>query len=168
MESHRLIEHIAKVLFEAERRRLQNWIDKLTRANQEANTNPKLEGFLYEGVYYRPSWIGRGVWPHGALHHSLADDMRVFLKDKKSVDDDERFIRQTLFALLYPCKNNQDIRDTLPECLLPVIAVPGIGLASLSRTRQPACTIEGNARALRQYEKILPKIELYTAARMMF
>jgi hypothetical protein len=163
-QSHIIIDHTSKVLFEAERRRLQKWIDRLCRANQECYSNPKLEGFLYEGIYYRPSWLGRGIWPHGALHFTLADEMRAFLIDKKIVDDDERFIRQTLFALLHPCKTDQDIRDTLPECLIPVIS----GLASYPRTRQPACTIEGNARALRQYEKILPKIELYTAARMIF
>lgn len=161
-----IIDAICRSLFEAENRRIQNWIDKLTRANQTIRNNRTLEGFLHEGVYYRPSWLGRGIWPHGPLHDDLVEEARIFVADRENVLRDQQFIRQILFTLLYPCNTDQDARDTLPECLMPIIGPMGFNI--YSRTREPAWSIQGNARAIRQYEKILPKIEEYAAARMIF
>jgi hypothetical protein len=161
---YKVVERVKKLLFEAEDRRLQAWIDKLAKQNQEAQGNPRLEGFIYNGTYYRTSTTGLGNWPHGALHHSLSDQMEVLEKDKAIIDQDRAFIGQMLGKLLRPCDSYQDMRDALPDCLVNIIPE----LSPLPRSLSVAYTIDGDARALRQFNEILPKIELYVAARMMF
>lgn len=162
-EMHLVLDQIIKTLFAADDRRLTTWVDKLCKMHQEASRET-VYGFLYAGVYYRPSNV-TGPVPHKrALHPSLYSDMETFLKGKRAVDDDKAFIRQTLFSLLDPCNTRQEIRDALPECLVDCLP----NLKELNRQAEAAWSIQGNARALRQYEKILPKMEIYSAARLIF
>lgn len=164
-----IINQIIKTLFASEDRRLSSWIDRMCRRNREAyrdtlpNAN-QLQGFIFNGVFYRPSDVQGPISGRKALHASLWSEMETLEKDKKIVATERDFVRQTLYALLDPCSTDQDIRDALPECLVDTLPQ----LKRLERTRQPAFTIEGNARAVRQYEKMLPKIEVYAAARMIY
>lgn len=58
------------------------------------------------------------------------------------------------------------MRDALPECL---VAQDQSGrYKGLERTREAAWTLAGDKRALEQYEKILPSIEYYAAAHLIF
>jgi hypothetical protein len=165
MSINKVIDEITTNLFEPEKRRIQGWVDKLIRANQEAYDVKEMPGFLYGGVFYRASWLGPGDWPgKKALHHSLYTEMDALLKDREGVYRDRDFIRQTLVKLLQNCDNSEQIRNTLPEGLVAMMP----SLSCIRRTDEPACTIRGDARAMRQYEKMLPKIEVYSAARLIY
>jgi hypothetical protein len=164
-----IVNQIIKVLFASEDRRLTSWIDRMCRRNKEAYRGElpnaaQLQGFIFNGVFYRPSDVTGPISGRKALHASLWSEMETLEKDKKIVDTERDFVRQTLYALMDPCSTDQDFRDALPECLIDTLPQ----LKRLSRTREPAFTIEGNARAIRQYEKMLPKIEVYAAARMIY
>ena len=88
-----------------------------------------------------------------------------FLSDVKKVELDKEQIKQVLFKLLYQANTLQEIRDSLPECLVPL--VPEI--AKLSRqTDDPTWFIRNDERALKQYKKMLPKIEMYAVSRMIY
>jgi hypothetical protein len=165
-----IIQHIIKTIFASEDRRLTSWIDRMCKRNQEAyrieskGQMVPVQGFIFNGAFYRPSDITGPISGRRALHGSLWSEMESLEKDKKLTDSDKGFIQQTLYALLDPCKTDQDIRDALPECLVSTLPQ----LNRYERTRSPAFTIEGNPRALRQYLKILPTIEDYAAARLIY
>ena len=169
----KVIDAILANLFTAEERRLTAFIQAMCRKNQTAYGR-QLDGFHYEGVFY--VFEGRrGNLTREVLHESLEPEMRGFKADRDQVFSDKQLIKQCLFALLEPVGADlsgltvsmveQDYRDALPECLaqdLPDWA------RKLPRTREEAFTIKDNARAMRAYEKALPKIEFYSAARLLY
>jgi hypothetical protein len=162
--SHEIIRGITSALFLPEDRRIQGWIDQIAQKNKEVIDVKDPLGFWYDGQYFRPSWIGQGKYAKATLSESLHTEMDALVKDKKSIQDDKQYISQVLFSLIEPCSTYQDIRDTLPECLLDSVG----NLSSLSRTKEAAFTIQNDERALRQYREILPKIEAYCAARLIY
>jgi hypothetical protein len=90
--------------------------------------------------------------------------MDLLVADQAIVDDNRAYVQQSLVNLFDPCESLQDMRDTLPECL--VGCVPR--LQQISREKEPAFTIKDNPRAMRQYLKVLPLMESYAAARLIF
>lgn len=66
--------------------------------------------------------------------------------------------------MLAPCTGWQDIRDTLPDFLVDTLAET----KALSRTQKEGFTIQGDARALRKFEKLKEKLALYRAGRLMY
>jgi hypothetical protein len=162
-EMHKLIDEVIKVLFAADDRRLQAWIDRLCEKNQEARREPCI-GFLYGGRYFKPSNVTGLVKVKRSIDPSLYPQIDQLLADEKLIDKDKAFIRQGMFAVLDPCRDVQEIRDALPECLVDCLP----NLKTLSRHNEPGFTVQDNPRALRQFNKILPMMEVYATARMVF
>lgn len=160
-----VIDKIINTLFAADNRRLQKWIDRLDSQNREARNDNMLLGFLYLGRYYRPSHV-EGPDPTGVkpLDPTLYATVDAFLADEKLVDTDKAFIRQGLFTILDPCKDMQEVRDALPECLVDFLPE----LKELERNADECWTIASNPRAIRQFEKVRPKLEAYAVARMIY
>lgn len=78
--------------------------------------------------------------------------MREYLEQAGKLLLEVHMVNQMVFRLVQGCKTYQDVRDALPECL---IAMDKQGhLKSLQRTRKAAFTLDNDAMALRQYEKI--------------
>lgn len=162
--NHELIEAIMETLLGAEYRRFSNWIDQLCKRNQEARGDAGT-GFLYEGRYYKPSnVIVQPDVKKNPLHISLHAEMDVLIRDRAAIDIDQHLIKQSLFGLLYPCKTGQELRDALPDMLLPLIPF----IQHHRRTDDEAWSIRDNPRAVRQYARVLPRIEMYVAARMIY
>ncbi len=159
-----VIKRLKHELFSSEQKRIQDWIDKLSRKNQEAWNLPEGLGFLHNGAYYKPSWLGRGNWPKKALHSSLHDEMDAFIVDLGTLNNDSDFIGQAIFGLISNCNSMQDVRDALPECLVQLIPE----WKNFSRTRDEAYTIVMNRRAYRDYQKVLPRMHVYAVAKLIY
>lgn len=151
---------IFEEMFAPQERRLQLRIDDLHRQNQEI-TRTRLDGFMYMGRFYKPIDVPNGPGTRQTLHLDLWDDMNAHLKDRQNVEHDKQLIRACLFWLLEPCRDLQEIRDTLPDCVAQ-LCYPEI--QALERMRNPGFTLV-NDRQRRGYEKQLPKMEAYSAAR---
>ena len=162
-DMHKLIDNVIDSLFAADNRRLQAWVDRLCEKNQEARREPVV-GFLYGGVYYRPSNVIGAVPVKRAIDPSLYPQIDAFLADKRTIDDQKQLIRQGMFMVLDPCKSIDDIRDALPECLVDCLP----NLKTMPRHREAAFTIQDNPRACRQFAKILPIMEIYASARLIY
>lgn len=156
-------ESLIKTLFANDLNRLAEWVDRMIKKNNEC-CGITSYAFLYNGSVYRQSNVVGRIDAPRLMHVSLMDEMEAFLKDKAIIDEDQAYIRQSLVNLFDPCETLQDMRDTLPECL--VICLPQ--LQPMARTRPAGFTIESNPRAMRQYLRILPKMEAYAAARLIF
>jgi hypothetical protein len=161
-----LITEIQKYLFTAEYRRLDRWVTQLIRDNQEAYGDPSLQGFIHEGVVYKPSnlQIATTAVKRRGLHPSLTEPMEAYLADLKVLTDDKAYIQQSLFRLLDGCSTAQGIRDALPNCLADSLDC----IRGLDRRGEEAFTIKDDDRAMRQYLKVLPRIELYATTRMLY
>ena len=167
MVTHIGLKFITDRLFVAEGRRLNGYLIELNTKNKQLK-DTLIDGFIYGGKYYQPRevtlWVAAFGQARTPLHRSLQGEMENYLTDKKSVDDERKLITQTLYTLLAPCRTNQQIRDALPECLLDCFE----GVSNLPRSQEVGFTLRDNPRALRQFEKILPRIEIYSVARLLY
>lgn len=162
-QGHKLIDWIIHILFSAEERRLSKIIEETVRMNQEAY-GKSYDSFHYQGEFFRPENL-RGQLTRTVLHPSLNARMDSYFVDRGTVQTDKQQLRQVFFKLLDPCKTGQDIRDVFPDCLTDTLPD---WAKNLPRFNEPAFTINGDARAQRQYQKALPKIEFYSAARLLY
>jgi len=167
MKVNPLINELATKLFEPEVRRLLAMITTLNADNKKLK-DLKVDGFLYGGQFYMPSGVSTVVLAAGqakaTLHFSLNSAMERWLKDRKTIQDDRDLIKQMLFLILKPCESEQDIRDALPECLVSLDPT----LSQYERSNDHAYTISHDVRAMRQFEKFLPKMMLYSATRLLY
>lgn len=164
MSSHEIIKRITTSLFEPEQRRLTAAKDLLVKRNAEFYRDKPHDGFTYQGKPYDYEHLGRGTRTRVSLHFELIDQMDEFLKDQEQVWGDRYYISQILHNILAPCQDLQDIRDALPNCLVDTLEE----LRSYNRTRPEAYTIQADKRAVRQYQKVLPRIEFYATARLLY
>ncbi len=126
---------------------------------------PPTTGFIFDGIaYVLPEHNHSAPGLHG-LEVDLEYEMEALLNERKARNQEVRQISQVLFLI---CKDHtetlQDLRDLLPECVVP--AFPE--LADLERTRPAAFSIQDNPLMLSRWEKALPRIEYYTATRILY
>lgn len=160
----KIIEVLSKVLFEAEFRRLESLIKKLNQQNRECSRLVQ-DGFVYGGITYVPkdsSMLVKG--PKPALAFELTQDMEEFLQDQRTIETDKKLIEQIFYNLLYQCNNLQEVRDALPECLVSLVP----DLSKLPRHLNQGFTVQFGDRPYRQFMGILPKIEFYSATRLLY
>ena len=159
---HTFIDHICKVLFTAETKRLAKTISDLIDKNQ-ALYFVYLHGFTHAGEGFNREGL-TGALQRKTLHIKLWDEMNLFLADRKHIENDKKDIQQLLFKLLDPCFSSQDIRDSIPDCVLDTL--PSY-IRDLQRARNPTFFLN-HERDFRQYNKTLPKLEFYSAARLLY
>lgn len=160
----KIIQHLAAGLFAAEHRRLDKAIASLITRNNEA-TGITAAGFLYYGEYYTATGFQTSPGaPKVTLHESLDEAMKWYLTDSTTIANDEAMIRQGIFKVTSPCESLQEMRDALPDCLSKMVPA----LAILERHNQVGYSLRGDVRGERQFMELLPKIEMYSAARLLY
>lgn len=160
---YKLIQYMLVELFAGERRRLNATLAKIRDQNNEI-VGQELAGFLFEGEFYSPkgSTVIRGA-KHTSLDIQLHEAARKYLKDKNKVEEDIGWIRQGIFQILSACSTIQEIRDTLPECLVKMVP----DLIKLERTA-PAGSSLTDPLDREAFDHCLPKIQFYSAARLIY
>lgn len=162
-----LIKTFIEELFVAEKRRLDKSIADLIRQNNEIKGTQSV-GFLFYGEYYTAE--GFMMMPGAAtagkenLHDSLEKKMEWHVKSAQTVAHDERMIGQIIFKLISHCEDLQSMRDTLPDCFVEMIPA----LKELPRHNEVGYSLRGDTRGEAQFLKLMPKIEFYAAARLMY
>ena len=161
--SHQFIDHILRGLFAAEERRRNREIAELNKANEEAHQG-RFDGFSYGGRVYRLAGL-KGQLSLKVLHHTLYERMDAFLADHQEVANDRQEISQVLFRLISPCMTLQELRDAVPNCLTQFLPD---NAKQLERRFAEVFTLTGNPRLTKQYQKALPKMELYSSAHLLY
>lgn len=161
-----VLQAILKPMEEAENRRLGRTLETINKKNRELLKAPS-DGFLYGGKFHLPK-IPTVTLPaagkRSPLDPSLWEDVEAYMLDIHTTKNDLQFIRQILFKLLTPCSGWQDVRDTLPDFLVDTIPET----KTLPRLQKEAFTIQGDARAVRQFEQMKEKLALYRAGRLLY
>jgi hypothetical protein len=156
-----LCEMLIKQLFAPEYRQFHAQVDRLIDEN-DVLIGRVTEGFNYLGTNYGRN--GRfGFMDSVTLNSKLAPRMGQLIHFMKQMELEKQLITQIVYKLIGPCKTSQDIRDALPECLVGMF---DNDLKERSRTRDPAWTL--TERDMRQYRKILPKIETYATMKFLY
>lgn len=159
---HKLIDVLADELFKPEARRLQNRVVELDKQNGEIR-RAREYGFQWKGHIFRVAGSPTKVLRVPALEFALRKEGDDLLRDMQAVEDDKQLVKQVMALLLKPCIDLQNIRDALPESLVELSSQ----LSGMTRLREPAWTLT-DERHLRQYAKMLDKIDFYAATRMMY
>lgn len=145
--------------------RLVNILREIHDTNQMLQ-NTNVVGFMYQATMFHVD----GQQPTAGatkivLHPTLMDRMVEFVEKRKKTQRDMDMIRQCLITLFHSCTTYQDIRDVIPDCVLQF--VPEV--QNLSRTREAAFNLkDNNPTAYKHYLKILPKMEMYSVAKLFY
>lgn len=161
--SHQIISAIIRNLFTPESNRLDKEIQEICRLNR-IRKRTEDDGIIHNGTAYLPADVPRRGATKGELDPAYYDRMDLYLRDRDIIAEDLGFCKQILFNLLDPCESFQDMRDALPDCLSETLPET----SKLERTREAAWTIKDDARAMRLYDKMLPKLELYSVSKLFF
>lgn len=159
---------IVKHLFLAELVRLDGVLNGIIDKNDRIHGIDISAGFMHQGEFYqrsnttRPPTYGERL----ALNPDLWSNMDGYLKASSRLIMEVHLVNQEVYRLVRGCMTFQDVRDALPECL--VVQDQTGKYKELPRTREAAWTLQGDAMALNQYKKILPSIEYYAAAHLIF
>lgn len=160
MSKELVLKMLIGLIFEAEFKLFQRQIDDLILKNIEFFPS-KEAGFIYLDKWYSASgWTARSNYQ---LHQSLHPTMHRLVHYRKTVDDDRQIISQILGKLLSACDTTEQVRNEIPEC----VASLNPSWSTIPRTQDPAQSIQDNPRDVRQYEKVLFKIEAYCAMRLL-
>ena len=155
-----LCQRIMEDLFMADKARLQRRLSRAL-AEVEGETN---SAFHYKGKTYfvtgEPAMRGARVVD---VPLAIIPQLESYLEDKNQVERDEAIIKQLVAALLHECETSQDIRDALPDAIVPQNI-----MAEKERTRPAGYPFQANPRLLRQFKKYEDAIFQYAAAKLLY
>lgn len=159
-----IIDALITELMKPESTRLKKRELELVKENRKISSG-NFDGFFYQGKYYTD--LDRAVAAKGiksGLHSSLVQSMETFIKDEKTIKNDQQRIKQALALVLKDCRTAQDLRDALPNQLTEMIDQ----IKNLPRLRPEGFTLMHDPRKLSQYQSLREKIEFYTATRLLY
>lgn len=119
--------------------------------------------FIYQGKVYgeRQSRKERSY----PLHSSLQTQMEDYLSEFRLFQTDLQKLSQILKLILERCKTYQDIRDSLPTAVTNEI----YSLKDLVPTvDDPTLVFEDTPILRKQYKKVIPLMEAYTALKFIY
>lgn len=157
-----ITQQIIHDLYAPELRRLQqklkDVLSKIDAPSNEVVYHYKGERFLVTGEAVK----ARG-YPVVEMPPHIIPHLEEYLADEAQVHRDESIIKQLIAALLSECETEQDIRDALPECLIPTSY-----LSQYERTRPPGYPFQNNPRLHKQFVKYEDVIFQYAAAKLFY
>lgn len=159
-----IIEALIDALFSAEYKRLRKQELQVVTENRSLSSD-QFAGFFFGGKLYTD--LDRTIAHKSIktnLHPSLVPSMERCQSDRKEVDFDRLRIKQALALSLKDVRNNQDLRDALPNQLAEMIDQ----IKGMDRMRPEAFTLMDEPRKYQQYRKLREKIEFYAAARLLY
>lgn len=159
------VDLLTNALFVAETRRIGGIIAELTNQNNMQKKTDAI-GFRHVGETFTiPGMKRMGRSPIPTLSFTLSKEGNDLLKERRVLEMDKSLISQVLFKQLYQCNTIQEVRDSLPDCLVALIPE----LAKIPRNMiDPLWINRNDERAMTQYRKILPKIEMYSVGQLLY
>ncbi len=158
------LESIMTALFKHELQSIDNMIEHLNNLNC-IEKKTVAHGFMYQGIrYVAPS--ANGVYKKHLpnLAFTLSNECAKFIARKNKLDVDMIHIRQLFIYMLAQCANSQEIRDTLPDCVAQLTPAK-----SLPRVMQDNTYLFKHDRfGLEEYERLLPKIQMYSVSNLLY
>ena len=157
-------------IFSAEKERLQGIIDVIAERNRLLVPSGHLLCFRYDNgdifisskATSRPG--PRTAWPPLHKHNRAA--MNEYYQDAQVIFEDKQKIKQALFNATLGCHSWQDWRDTLPDFMVHLH--PALQATKRVRNEHYELRQQHQHHVFKEWTEILPTIEFYIAARMMY
>lgn len=168
MQSHEIMDHINSRLFEHEHNRVRAMIEKMIIRSDVQLANREgapFQGFLFDGTHYRAEVRRFKDNKLPCLPIELMREMEEIQSDSIRLFRDRQQIGQALLGMVLKCTMDQDVRDNLPDMLMPMLPHE---ISRLSRSNEEAFSIKNDERKYRQYMSIRERIEFYTATRLFY
>ena len=156
-----VITAIDKFLSEREEENENEEISRITKSNNEI-VDKNYSGFLYDGYYYIDKKAQIITINKISLDPSLNDRMKSLVKTRDLIKTHRQKSRQIITKLLRHCHTIQDLRDALPDCLLP--ALPD--LKHTERTREEGWPLLDGKHNEKEWDEIRPLISSLAISRM--
>lgn len=142
-------------------------MDAVLTKNNQLQSSP-MDICLYKSNSYSLSNRLSGGYITGKLHESLNTEMDILIKNALNEEIDYARMSQALYLIVKPCVSYQEIRDALPDMLIPFLPRQYKHIKALQRDREEAWTIKNSVIAYKNYIAIRPKIEFYSVGRLIF
>lgn len=163
-EPFQLIGWIMDFLQEKHAQRLQKQIHQITELNN-AQLEEDYPGFLYKGTFYPDYYSEHANSFKTVLKDELWPKMADYVELEKSSKVALGKIKQVLLPLLRGCSTLQDLRDALPDALLPAIKGVIPRITDYTRQREEAYLLKGTP-FWPKWEAVRPEIAYFAMGRM--
>ena len=174
-DTYQIMAKIMHRLFVPEQRRLDKMIEDLTNQNDRIKKR-KTYGFMHMGQVF-VSEVNKEMFKTlygGSRNNSaiptisieLIEQVADFMGQQRQMENDQNMIKQVLFKLVAPANTIQEFRDALPECVVQILSGT---LRDMPRTvTDPTYLIQDDWRSIRDYKKVISKIEFYAMTSIIY
>lgn len=159
------VTEFVEVLFAPDRKRLDAMVKSLTDRNSLLK-NKFTVGFMYQGTRHIPEEYKNYRTKDSilSLDLSLNDDLMKYVSEKRKLENDIVHIRQLFTVLVMQCANVQEVRDSMPECVIALTKLKNMP----RKIQDPTFLIRSNEHHMYDYERLLPKIQMYSVANLLY
>lgn len=159
-------------LFDPEEQRMREGFDIIIEENRQLKREPDAVGVMFASGFHDFSWfVAPKVNPYVktappkriTLDHDFHERMQALVDEKLRIEHDKKHISQMLVQLLEPARSLQEVRDTLPECVVEILPQ----LKSFARLREAGFTLK-HPRNKEQLPRIVDRIGFYLGLKFMY
>ena len=161
-----IIDDVINSLFNPDLDRMRRQMVEINRSNN-LHHQVNHSGFLFRGQWFNPDksfpMPQRKERTKLALH--LEASMETLEAEQKLIGDHKQLIKQAMAQMYMQCNNIQEVRDATPECLVPLTP----HLKNLNRLMANWLWLwKSDPRTARQIEAVLPLMEQYSVASLLY
>ena len=160
-----LVDGLISNLMAADNKRVAKMLNALIDDN-----DTKLNGYntmcfrhreimYYHEEYQRSGFNSQYMTP--ILHNDLRDRFEVIEQERLILKEHTQKIKQILTVLLKGVRDNQMLRDLLPDCMSQYV------IPHRERFMPQHLVWQLNDRQIREYREILPLIQMYSASSIL-
>jgi hypothetical protein len=158
--------HLAECHERFRKKRLDDLINRHDLFQAQQHRKERRSGFVYNGLIWRTSFKPHEWYDHLlALDSTFQEEMDNILNEEIEAQRDFHRIRQTCLLAFYQCTDNQDVRDVVPECLVPAFKE---NISKLERTREPGFLFADNPVKFKQWQTTEERINFHCAMRLIY
>lgn len=155
-----VINDICKMMFEPDNKTMANQLKELNKANVAITQRPA-NGFTYKGTFFACD-LSMPVHPRKSrsqLDPCLHARMDAMEQEHKILRQHAATIRMALAQMTDSCSSFQDLRNALPEAVLPLLSDNRKLLCDRTTTMEEAWNVTPTIE--RQIKAVVPLIEQY-------
>lgn len=158
LSRYELIQSLVEKLTAAEAKHLIGLESKLLAEHQEHY--PRDKGFFVDGFYFKGPNDFHYDTPRHSLKAELLERGRMLLESERQLNIDKDYFVQMFSVLFRRCQTMQEIRDAIPDILLPMMSP---AYAKLDRQKE-----DGWSMNPEPYKRLKDKIYAHAANRMLY
>lgn len=161
-----LVDGLISNLMAADNKRIAAMLNALIDDNEAKLNGYPMMCFRHgEVVYYHSEYqhsiIGSSSYMSPSLHKDLRDQFDVIERERLILKEHTQKIKQILTILLKGVRDHQTLRDLLPDCMSQYV------IPHKERHMPQHLVWKLTDRQIKEYQEILPLIQMYSASSIL-